>query len=343
MTDREMKFGEMPSSNMVMLVDDQPIVGEAILRLLSDVDDLSFHYCQDPALVLDLIDEVKPAVILLDILMPDIDGITLLRYLRENPQTASIPVVMLSSKEEGVEKAAAFDAGANDYLVKIPEKSELIARLRYHAKYYSNILQRDAAFRALKISQKKLAENNLRLQEAAIRDALTNIYNRRYFDAQSPIEWARAIRQKECISVVLLDIDYFKKCNDIYGHAAGDECLRKVAQTLAANVNRKTDFVARIGGEEFAMLLPNTDRDGAFSVAEALRQSVEALQIEHKGSKEYGVITISAGVCSVIPDRGDGVEDLLRCADLGLYKAKSAGRNCIECSEFSTLNEASPV
>jgi len=338
MTEREMKLGEMPASNMVLLVDDQPIVGEAILRILSDVDDLDFHYCQDPALVLDLIDEVKPAVILLDILMPDIDGITLLRYLRENPQTASIPVVMLSSKEEGSEKAAAFDAGANDYLVKIPEKVELIARLRYHAKYYSNILQRDAAFRALKISQEKLAENNIRLQEAAIRDALTKIYNRRYFDDQSPLEWARAIREKECISVVLLDIDFFKKCNDIYGHAAGDECLRKVAQSLAENVHRKTDFIARIGGEEFAMLLPSTDKDGALIVAEALRQSVEALEIENKGSEVYGIITISAGVCSVIPERDDRVEDLLRCADLGLYKAKSAGRNCIESSEFSALD-----
>jgi len=340
MSEFDMKLGVLPTCNLILLVDDQPIVGEAIRQLILDADDLSLHYCQDPSQVLDLIEKIKPAVILLDILMPDIDGITLLRYLRENPETAAVPVVMLSSKEAGEEKAAAFDAGANDYLVKIPEKVELVARLRYHAKYYANILQRDAAFRALKVSQEKLAENNIKLQEAAILDALTGIYNRRYFDEQSPIEWARAIREQEPISIVLLDIDLFKKCNDIYGHAAGDECLRKVAKSLADNIHRKTDFIARVGGEEFAMLLPGTDSAGAMLVAEALRASVEALQIENKGSDSYGVITISAGVCSIIPQRNDRIEDLMRCADLGLYRAKKNGRNCIECSEFSALNES---
>lgn len=332
-------MAETPTSSLVLLVDDQPIVGEAIRQVLLGAEDLSLHYCEDPSLVIELVSELKPAVILLDILMPDIDGITLLRYLREHPETASIPVVMLSSKEEPSEKAAAFDAGANDYLVKIPDEVELIARLRYHSKFYANLLQRDEAFRALKVSQEKLAESNIKLQEAAIRDALTGIYNRRYFDEQSPIEWARAMREGQPISLILVDIDYFKKCNDIYGHAAGDECLRAVAKTLAQSSQRKTDFLARIGGEEFAMLLPNTDQSGALKVAESMRRSVESLQIENKGAGDCGVITVSSGTCTVIPARDHRIEDLIRCADIGLYQAKTGGRNRTEPSEFMPLEE----
>jgi len=249
-------------------------------------------------------------------------------------------VVMLSSKEEGVEKAEAFDAGANDYLVKIPDKVELVARLRYHTKYYSNILQKEAAFKALEVSQLLLAENNEKLKEAAIRDGLTGLYNRRYFDEQIAIEWAREIREQTPSWMIMLDIDFFKRCNDVYGHATGDTCLIKVSKCLKELLHRPADFVARIGGEEFAIVLPSTELAGAMQVAETMRQGVEALQIENKGSEIVKVITISAGVCYVAPQRGDQLEDLMKCADIALYQAKESGRNCVSAVEFAPQHES---
>lgn len=329
-----------PLCNTVLLVDDQPLVGEAVKQLLDCVEDLKLHYCQDPTMVLDLVEEIKPSVILLDIIMPDIDGITLLRYLRGNSLTESLPVVMLSSKEEGVEKAEAFDAGANDYLVKVPDKVELVARLRYHCKYYSNILQKEAAFKALEISQLQLAENNQKLKEAVIRDGLTGLYNRRYFDEQFPVEWARAIRENQSIAMIMLDIDFFKRCNDIYGHATGDKCLIDVSTCLREQLNRPADFVARIGGEEFAVVLPNTVLDGAMQVAEKLRQAIEALQIENKGSEVVKVITVSIGVCCVVPAKDDQLEDLRKCSDIALYDAKESGRNKVNIIEFGQQRES---
>jgi two-component system chemotaxis family response regulator WspR len=331
---------EMSPCNTVLLVDDEPLIGEAVRQILLDVEDLQLHYCQDPAMVLDLVEEVKPGVILLDIIMPDIDGITLLRYLRENPLTEALPVVMFSSKEEGQEKAEAFGAGANDYLVKVPDKAELVARLRYHTKYYSNFLQKEAAFKALEASQLQLAENNEKLKEATIRDGLTGLYNRRHFDEQIAIEWAREIREQTAISMIMLDIDFFKRCNDVYGHATGDTCLIKVSKCLKELLHRPADFVARIGGEEFAIVLPSTELAGALQVAETLRQGIEALQIENKGSEIVKVITVSVGVCCVNPQRGDQLEDLLKCADIALYQAKGGGRNRVAAIEFSPQHES---
>ena len=322
---------EFERSQLVLLVDDQPIVGEALRQVLLEVDDLSLHYCQEPAMVMELVAELRPSVILLDILMPDIDGITLLRYLRQNPATASIPVVMLSSKEEGSEKAAAFEAGANDYLVKIPEDTEMVARLRYHAKFFSNLVQRDEAYRALKISQEKLAQSNLELQRAVARDGLTGIFNRRHFDEQSRIEWARSQREQQPMTLMMVDIDKFKPCNDIYGHAYGDDCLRKVAQCIADQINRPTDFVARYGGEEFVVLLPNTDEEGAMQMAEKIRRAVESLEVENNGSDIAEHVTVSVGVHSLVPQRDSNLEQALSTADRALYQAKKSGRNRVEC------------
>jgi len=204
----------------------------------------------------------------------------------------------------------------------------------------SNILQKEAAFKALEVSQLQLAENNEKLKEAAIRDGLTGLYNRRYFDEQIAIEWAREIREQRPICMIMLDIDFFKRCNDVYGHATGDTCLIKVSKCLKERLHRPADFVARIGGEEFAIVLPSTDLAGAMQVAESMRQGVEALQIENKGSEIVKVITVSAGVCYVTPQRGDQLEDLMKCADNALYQAKNGGRNCVETVEFSPQHES---
>jgi diguanylate cyclase (GGDEF)-like protein len=139
-------------------------------------------------------------------------------------------------------------------------------------------------------------------------------------------EVARAARERTPLSLIMMDVDFFKRYNDTYGHAAGDECLRLVARVLAATVNRPADLAARFGGEEFAVLLPNTAQEGARRIAQAICEGVRAAGMAH-GASDLGVVTISAGVATVVPAPGDGVRELVEAADAALYGAKEAGRN----------------
>src|SRR5262245_6649255 len=151
---------------MVLLIDDQPIVGHAVKKMLADETDIDMHYCQDPAQALALATELRPTVILLDLVMPTMNGLQLVQLMRDNPATVDTPIIVLSSKEDPVTKRDAFAAGANDYLVKLPDKLELNARVRYHSRAHLNRVQRDEAYRALRDSQQKLLESNTRLHEA---------------------------------------------------------------------------------------------------------------------------------------------------------------------------------
>jgi diguanylate cyclase (GGDEF)-like protein len=157
-------------------------------------------------------------------------------------------------------------------------------------------------------------------------DGLTGIANRRHFEERYKDEWRRAMREEIPLAVIMIDIDYFKKYNDFYGHIGGDDCLRRVAQTLSRTISRAGDLVARCGGEEFAVLLPNTDNVGAIVVAEALRSAVNQLELEHYGSPSR-LISISLGVAASFPRQGGDSDELLKRADQALYQAKAAGRN----------------
>jgi len=178
----------------------------------------------------------------------------------------------------------------------------------------------------LQAKQEELNKLNQKLQQLSELDTLTQIANRRKFESRFEYEINTAIRNRDVLSVIMLDVDYFKKYNDTYGHLAGDRILQLIAQTIAENLPRKTDFVARYGGEEFIVLLPSTDGDGAFHVGESIRTHIQKLNIEHTGSKKYGVVTISLGI-DVFHTEGD--QDLtVSNADKALYAAKVSGRNC---------------
>ncbi len=178
----------------------------------------------------------------------------------------------------------------------------------------------------------ELAAAKRQLERISMTDGLTNLANRRHFDHFLETEWARAQRQRSRISLIMIDIDHFKEFNDEYGHPAGDECLRQVAQALEGVARRPTDLVARYGGEEFAMILPDTDN--ATQLAELCRKAVEALQIKHHYSKVADVITISAGVCTLTyPDGGMTAASLTKKADQALYQAKESGRNKVVSNE----------
>jgi diguanylate cyclase (GGDEF)-like protein len=174
----------------------------------------------------------------------------------------------------------------------------------------------------------ELQEANQRLSELSTTDGLTGIANRRKFDAAISEEWARAARNKTSLSLIMLDIDHFKKYNDHYGHQQGDDCLRRVAEVLRTGARRQGDLVTRYGGEEFCMILPDTALDGALEIAERLRREVEELKMPHVQS-DFGRVTISLGVASSTPGNDQGPAELLRLADESLYRAKSEGRNCI--------------
>jgi diguanylate cyclase (GGDEF)-like protein len=169
-----------------------------------------------------------------------------------------------------------------------------------------------------------------RLRDISIRDGLTGIYNRRHFDEVLLAEWKRSIRTEKPLSLLLIDVDRFKKLNDRYGHPEGDECLKKIAEQLSKILRRSSDTLARYGGEEFAAILPETNKESAQLIADAMRMSVEDLKIANEGSKATRVVTVSIGVCSENAMLSRPAEELLNAADAALYRAKKQGRNRVQ-------------
>ena len=315
------------NSAMVLLVDDQAMIGEAVRRGLANQDNIDFHFCADPHQAVAQAMRIKPTVILQDLIMPGLDGLTLVREYRNNPVTQDIPIIVLSTKEDPLVKSAAFAAGANDYLVKLPDTIELVARIRYHSRSYLTLLQRDEAYRALRVSQQQLLDSNLMLQRLMNSDGLTGLSNRRHFDEYLELEWRRAMREQQQLSLLMIDVDYFKAYNDNFGHLAGDEALRQVAEAIRASCSRPTDLPARYGGEEFALVLPNTSPGGARLVAEKLRQTVLGLGIPHTAPVADSYLTVSIGLATQTPTVGSHSRQLISAADKGLYLAKNGGRN----------------
>jgi two-component system chemotaxis family response regulator WspR len=257
-----------------------------------------------------------------------VDGFTLVRFLRADPELAGVPIIVLSSKEDPRDKSRAFEIGASDYLVKIPDKIELVARVRAHSRSFQAQLERDEAYRALEALKHQLEVKNAELQLLSAVDGLTGLANRRRFDEALDLECRRARRENAPLSLIMTDVDFFKKYNDAYGHQGGDECLRRVAAVLAQGVRRPADLAARYGGEEFALILPQTSAEGAAIVAEALRTGVAALNILHAGSVAAPHVTLSLGVASLeANDPALEPKQLVELADVALYSAKRGGRN----------------
>ena len=316
--------------SLVLLVDDQVMICEAVRRMLANQPDIDFHYCTDPLQALRVAERVKPTVILQDLVMPGIDGMELVRHYRANEHTHSVPVIVLSTKDDPVIKGEAFQAGANDYLVKLPDRIELIARIRYHTRAYIDHVQRDEAYRALRESQRQLMSVNLELERLTRIDGLTGLGNRRYFDEYLAAEWKRGLRIQSTVSVLMVDVDHFKLYNDAHGHLAGDEVLKQVSQVLQSGATRSTDLAARYGGEEFVIVLIGVSLAGASVVAERIVQGVRDLAIP-RGTA--GRVTVSVGVATMVPLEGSEPDDIVNAADLALFRAKAAGRNLVVLHE----------
>lgn len=315
------------SAIVVFLVDDQAMIGEAVRRALASETDIVFHYCASANDAVAMAERLKPSVILQDLVMPEVDGLTLVGHYRANPATCDIPIIVLSSKEDAAVKSQAFAADVSDYLVKLPDKIELIARIRHHSKSYLNRLQRDAAYRALSESQLKLIEMNQVLQRLSHVDGLTGLSNRRYLDEFLEIEWRRAARELTEFALLMIDVDNFKKYNDTYGHLAGDEVLKQVATAMRSCLHRPADLTARFGGEEFVVVLPGTNAGGARLIGDRICAAVEAQQVTHGAEGAGPVVTVSIGGAATMPVRGKVAADLLAAADAALYDAKRSGKN----------------
>ncbi|MEJ6002894.1 diguanylate cyclase domain-containing protein [Paucibacter soli] len=324
---------------LVLLVDDQPIIGEAIRRMLLEQPDIGFHYCQDAAQAQAQAELLRPSVILQDLVLPGVDGLSLVRGYRSQPRTRDVPVIVLSSREEAGTKRDSFNAGANDYLVKLPDPIELVARIRLHSRSYQHQLQRDEAYRALRESQQQLVDANLALERLSRVDGLTGLANRRTFDTQLDLEWRRAQREQCPLGLLMIDIDDFKAYNDGYGHQAGDEALKAVAGALEKAAQRAADLPARYGGEEFAIILPHTSLEGVQQRGQHVIDGVAALQMPHRGSLGYGRVSVSVGAAVLMPTADIAPRELIAAADQALYEAKHAGKNRVVLKQPSASEQ----
>lgn len=288
----------------VLLVDDVP----ANLSLLSGIlrDDYRIQLATSGAKALELVEAGAPDLILLDVMMPDMDGHEVCKRLKSCPNTRDIPVLFVTAQNQVEDEELGLTLGAMDYIHKPISPPILKARVRNHIALK---LQTDA------------------LKRLTLVDGLTKVSNRRHFDDTLENEMQRALRTQHPLSLLMIDVDYFKPFNDHYGHGLGDQCLIQIAQAMQTEVSRPMDLLARYGGEEFVALLPGTNRDGAWSVAESLRQAVAALQIPHACSPIAPHVTISVGVACHAQSDSKSPGDLLRQADQALYLAKQSGRN----------------
>jgi diguanylate cyclase (GGDEF)-like protein len=262
----------------------------------------------------------RPHLILLDLRMPGMDGISVARSLKSNAMTSNIPVILLTAVRDVDAKVKAFEAGAVDYVQKPWTWEELDARIAVE-------LRRRRALLSLQLERDDLSKANKELEELAVIDEMTGLHNFRQFQKRLTAEWQRAERYKIPLSLILFDLDHFKRINDSFGHQAGDRALQEFAMLLTGGA-RANDVAARYGGEEFAIILPHTDREMALRVAERIRRAVK--EFGFLDDRNPTSITVSGGVATYHSSHDiKTVDDLVRAADLALYDAKDRGRDCV--------------
>ena len=287
----------------LLVVDDQPANIQALYQAFSADHQVLMATSGEQALKIAM--TKQPDLVLLDVMMPGMDGHEVCHRLKAEESTRGIPVIFVTAHDDEASETLGLEMGAVDFISKPVNPKIVRARVK---------------------TQLTLKAQSDLLRQWVYIDGLTGVYNRRHLDERLASEWARAVRSGTELSVVLLDVDFFKRYNDRYGHQAGDDCLRRLAACLKDSLKRPADLVARYGGEEFVCLLPDTPLAGGLALAEHLRDNVAALALEHADSAAASVVTVSLGVCCKPADAVGSAASLLRGADAQLYQAKAQGR-----------------
>jgi len=287
----------------VLVVDDESSNIAALTHILSSK--YIVYAAKSGSGALKAVEKHSPDVILLDIIMPEMDGYSVVSLLKGNEKTKDIPIIMVTSLSGEGEEEKALSLGAADYIIK-PFRSGIV-ELRVK-------------------NQVKILDQHRAIERLSMTDQLTDLPNRRNFNTRLDLEWYRSIREQMPISILLIDVDKFKEYNDTYGHQQGDAALQALARVLTGELKRCGDFAARWGGEEFVVLLPNTDFAGALQVSERIRKCVEEMEMPLVNGSNTKT-TVSIGVNAEMPARDAAYDEFIAKADKALYKAKEAGRN----------------
>lgn len=288
----------------ILIVDDERSNIDVLMHILKP--QYGVRVAKSGASALKLADAHQPDLILLDVVMEDMSGFDALARLKESNRTRHIPVIFVTGLASAEDEERGFRAGAVDYIGKPFNSAVVLARVATHLKIVSQMRT---------------------IERLGIIDALTDIPNRRAFEHQISVEWRRAVRERKPISLLFLDVDKFKQYNDAYGHPQGDVLLQELARTVSQSLKRPTDLCARLGGEEFAVILPDTDADGALLVAEQIRRNVAIRQVPCPETGAMTSVTVSIGLASKTPGPDDRIEDMMAQADAKLNDAKQTGRN----------------
>lgn len=292
-----------PAKPRLLVVDDQPINIQVMHQIFAG--EYQVFMATSGQQAINLCKANPPDVVLLDIVMPQMDGYEVCRQLKADPTTRDIPVIFVTAHTEADQETQGLELGAVDFITKPVVPAVVKARVRTHV---------------------TLKQQGDLLRKMVFLDGLLGVFNRRYFDQQLGVELARAHRSGAALSVLMIDVDFFKRYNDTYGHLAGDDCLRRVAAAIRAALRRPADVVARYGGEEFSCILPETPLDHATAIATALEQDIRALDIPHGSSDAAPVVTVSIGVCCKPAGATAVASELVDQADAQLYQAKHGGR-----------------
>lgn len=301
----------------LLLVDDQPVNIQTLYQIFADDHEVFMATSGEQALA--LCRDKQPDLVLLDVIMPGMDGLETCQRLKEDADTADIPVIFVTSQNSPEEETHGLEVGAVDFISKPVNPAVVRARVK---------------------TQLTLKAQTDALRMLASLDGLTGVPNRRIFDERLDAEWRACRRSGSPLSLLMVDVDHFKLYNDHYGHLDGDQCLKVIASALASSVERGRDMLARFGGEEFVCLLPDTDLEGAKHIAEKLRQAVEGLAIPHVESKTAATVTVSLGVATTAECDALEPPDLLKVADEQLYLAKQSGRNRVCGVQFPLAQQA---
>jgi diguanylate cyclase (GGDEF)-like protein len=299
---------EDKKSSKILIVDDNKQNIDLLMELFKEDYKIAAAITPERALKIAGSD-APPDIILLDIIMPGMDGYEVCAQLKQEEKTKDIPIIFITAVSEVMDEAKGFALGAVDYITKPFHPPMVKARVEM---------------------QLDLRHKQKLLEEYAFLDSLTEIPNRRHFDKVVQKEWNRAKRSGRPLSLVLLDIDHFKEYNDTYGHGQGDKALFRVAQKLQKTLQRAGDFIARYGGEEFAAVLPYTDKEKALELTKYLNEAVASLAIEHTTSRVADHLTVSIGVLTVSPSDSMTLQSALEEVDQAMYLAKTNGRNRTE-------------